>query len=123
MSMTETTRGPIRRRYARRLAPILAASLAAIAALLVPGSAAAANSDPKKAPRVKVIDGAVEGGSAEEYADPQSGYWSRTADELASAGGSPPQVQVVWLKETLKHPNFAFPTDVNLLRQDLVSIV
>jgi hypothetical protein len=82
-----------------------------------------ANADPQKDSRVLLVDGAVPGGAAEEFADPSSTYWQHSDDQLKQAGGYPAQVQAVWLKETLKHPTVTWPADANLLRDDLHSIV
>jgi hypothetical protein len=57
-----------------------------------------ADADLKKSPYVTVIDCAQNGQAMAEWADPRGGPWIEADRRLKSAGVSPNQVQVVWVK-------------------------
>lgn len=82
-----------------------------------------ANADPQKNSRVVVVDCAQGGQASSDIANPSAPYWSLVDSRLATAGVTPAQVQVVWLKEARRQPTEAFPSDARLLEDDLRTIV
>lgn len=58
-----------------------------------------ANADPDKHPNLVIVNGAQGGQSARVIVDPNAGFWSTVEDRLASAGVTPEQVVVAWVKE------------------------
>lgn len=84
-----------------------------------------AQTDPLLAPDVTIVNGAQSGKSAELAADPDDEFWTVIDQRLASSGLTPQQVQVVWLKEARASvgPGEVFPTDAQILQDQLRSIV
>ncbi len=84
-----------------------------------------AQNDPLLAPDVTLINGAQSGKSAEFASDPDDEFWTVIDQRLASSGLTPQQVQVVWLKEARASvgPSELFPTDAQILQDQLRSIV
>jgi hypothetical protein len=82
-----------------------------------------ADSDPRKNPRVTIVDGAVGGFDAARIAQPASPYWPMVDARLAAAGLTPSQVQVVWLKEAIAGEHEPFPQDANALQRYLDAII
>ena len=62
----------------------------------------AANVDPRRNPRVTMINGAQGGQSAFQWADPNNVVWSELARIVANKGLSTAQVQVAWIKMTVR---------------------
>src|SRR5205823_10535917 len=58
-----------------------------------------ANADPKRNPRLLVIDCAEGGQAARDIDFPTAVYWDTVAARLRAHHSSPLQVQAVWLKE------------------------
>jgi hypothetical protein len=84
---------------------------------------AMADADPRKNPRVTIVDGAQGGQDAEAIRDPNAPYWTTVDQRLAAAGATREQVQAIWLKEAIAGVNRAFPADAQWLRDDLRLIV
>jgi hypothetical protein len=57
-----------------------------------------ADADPKKSPRVTIVDCAQNGQAMAQWVNPASRAWMEADRRLAAAGVSPKQVQVVWVK-------------------------
>src|SRR5207302_11124159 len=60
-----------------------------------------ANNDSQKSPQLVIVDGAQGGQSADRIADEKAPFWGVIDQRLKSAGATPRQVQVVWLKEAI----------------------
>ena len=82
-----------------------------------------ANADPMKNPRVKVIDCAVGGQSADRIDTPSAAYWDSVATRLRGHGSSPLQAQVVWIKEADANPRGGFPAATDTLLRNLATVV
>ncbi len=87
-----------------------------------------ADRDPRKNPRVVVVDGAQDGMTAGRVQDPESvqggrEYWTTIDRRLAAAGVAPPQVQVVWIKQADSEPDTGFPEYALSLAVALARIV
>ncbi len=82
-----------------------------------------ANADPVKNSRLVIVDAAQGGQDATIISNPTAPYWTGVDQKLAAAGVTPQQVEVVWLKEARAGPTEAFPTDAQILRDELRSIV
>jgi hypothetical protein len=57
-----------------------------------------ADADPRKSPRVAIVDCAQGGQAMAQWVDPRGRAWLEADRRLASAHVSPEQVQVVWVK-------------------------
>jgi hypothetical protein len=57
-----------------------------------------ADADPRKSPRVKIVDCAQGGQAMAQWGDPRGRAWTEADRRLAIAKVSPEQVQVVWVK-------------------------
>jgi hypothetical protein len=68
-----------------------------------------AHGDPMRNPAVTIVDGAQGGQDAVAVANPAAPFWSVVDQRLASAGVTPQQVQVVWLKEAIAGVGGGFP--------------
>ncbi len=79
--------------------------------------------DPRKNPRVAVIDCARGGQSADLIKDPNAAYWDTVFTRLRGHGSSPLQPQVVWIKEANRMPTGGFPASADTLLWNLGSIV
>ncbi len=84
-----------------------------------------ADADPAKNPQVVIVDGAQGGQDATQWTNLASATWSTLLSRLTQAGVSTQQVQVCWLKESLKDilQYGSFPTYAQLLETDLEMIV
>jgi len=82
-----------------------------------------ANADPDKNRKLIIVDGAQGGQSAEVISNPNAEFWSVVDRRLNSAGLSPQQVQVAWVKEADARPTLSFPEDAQKLQRELKSIV
>lgn len=74
-------------------------------------------------PHLVIVDGAQGGQDAEAVKIPTANYWRVVDQRLSSAGVTPAQVQVVWLKEAIAGPTETFPADARRLQGDLHAIV
>ena len=84
-----------------------------------------AQNDALLADNVTIVNGAQGGKSAEFASDPSDDFWTTLNQRLANAGVTPQQVQVVWLKEARSSvdPSEVFPTDAEILQEQLQAIV
>ncbi|MDQ6655415.1 MAG: PKD domain-containing protein [Verrucomicrobiota bacterium] len=83
-----------------------------------------ADADPAKNPRLVIVDGAQGGQDSSDWADPNSATWTALASRLTSAGVSPAQVQVAWMKHARRNPAGlgAFPAHAQTFQADLATI-
>ena len=81
------------------------------------------NVDAQKNPRVKAIDCALGGWSADRIKDPAAAYWDSVEARLRRQGSTPLQPQVVWIKEANASPKGGFPASADSLLWNLGSIV
>jgi hypothetical protein len=79
--------------------------------------------DPIKDPHVQVVQGAQGGQAANVINTPTATYWTWLDGQVAAAGATNAQVQVVWLKEAHSSPTDPFPTEALRLRDDLTIIL
>lgn len=84
---------------------------------------ARADTDPRRNPRVILVDGAQSGWAAQKIKDPAAPFWKVVDARLARARATARQVQAVWIKEALARPNEVFPADAKRLQADLRAIV
>jgi hypothetical protein len=63
-----------------------------------------ANADPSKNPQLAIVNGALSGADASNWANPNSSAWLIAIARLKAAGLTADQVQVVWLKEAEAFP-------------------
>lgn len=90
---------------------------------------ALADRDPRKSPQLVVVDGAQGGQAAEQWTDPGSAagakVWDTVDARLKTAGVTPQQVQVVWIKQALiAQGRFGeFPAHAQKLQSDLTKIL
>jgi hypothetical protein len=82
-----------------------------------------AQQDPEKNPKLVLVNGAQSQWSADEIADPTAEFWDIVDERLATAGLTPKQVQIVWLKEADAKPTLPFPEDAFQLARELGLIV
>ena len=81
------------------------------------------NGDPLRDGHVQVVQCAQGGQSAAIIADPAAAYWGFVDSQLAAAGATPAQLQVVWLKQAIAGPTGGFPSAATTLQGHLVTIL
>ncbi len=79
--------------------------------------------DPRKSPRVVLIDGAQGGQTGARWADPATPLWIEVDKRIARAGLTAAQIQVAWLKQAEAGPARLgdFPKHTDVLRENLVT--
>lgn len=92
-----------------------------------------AKSEPKKSPSLVIVDGAQGGQAAIQWADPKPDQrrpgggtpWDVAEQRMTSAGVTPEQVQVVWIKQALiQQGQFGeYPAHADRLAQELIKII
>ena len=82
-----------------------------------------ADADPRKNPKLMMIDAARNGAAATDIVTPCGDYWKYVERQLQRCDVSAAQVQVVWLKSVFAHETVGFPEKARLLQQALSSIV
>src|SRR5207248_428869 len=86
-----------------------------------------AESDPRKGPRLALVDGAQGGMAAAQIVNPDAGtglrYWSEVDRRLKSAGVTREQVQAARVKQADIAPSQPFPKHAQILQEELVRIV
>jgi len=87
------------------------------------GYVARANTDPRRAENVVVVDGAQGGKDATAWSKGDAPVWQVAEQRLADAKVTPRQVQAVWIKQALIHPQKGFPAEAERLRDRLREIV
>jgi len=78
-----------------------------------------ADRDPRKNPRLVIVDGAQGGQDALTISNPDANYWKVVDQRILNAGVSDAQVQVVWFKEVIPRRQFlgSFPEDARHLQR------
>ncbi len=81
-------------------------------------------SDPARNPRLLVVNGAQDAQTAADWMDVDAPTWSILDGRIESAGGTPQQVQVAWVKLTDDFPaaNGEFPAHAELLQSRLEAV-
>jgi Cu/Ag efflux protein CusF len=86
-----------------------------------------ADGDDAKNPKLKIVDGAQGGMSANRIVDPESDsgrqFWTVVDRRLEDAGATRFQVQVAWIKEADPGPRSGFPDYARTLQGELRRIV
>lgn len=89
-----------------------------------------ANADPRKNPAVLIVDGAQGGIDSRQWVSGKPGRtgvnpWDRLEQRIKSAGATPEQVQVVWMKHAVARVGQfgEFPKHAQQLKNDMGQIV
>jgi hypothetical protein len=88
-----------------------------------------ADADPDKSPKLLIVDGAQGGKDAAAWAnvgnDITNGTWEEADRRIKSAGASPRQVQIIWIKQALAGPARLgdFPSHAQALQKDVETIL
>ncbi|MBI1798647.1 MAG: hypothetical protein HYR73_03050 [Candidatus Eisenbacteria bacterium] len=82
-----------------------------------------AMADAQRNPRVKVIDCALGGQSADRILSLSAAYWDTVRTRLRGQGSSPMQPQAVWIKEADASPSGGFPAATDSLLRNLGTLV
>lgn len=83
-----------------------------------------ADRDPRKSPKVVLVDGAQGGRTAALWArDGHSEIWQTVEARMKAAGVTAPQVEVVWMKHANARPTEPFPAHAEKLEADLIAIL
>jgi len=78
-----------------------------------------ANADPVRNPNLVIVDGAQGGQDALKTSDEHAAFWSQVDERLRSAGVTPQQVQVLWVKQAIAGPTAGFPAEAERLEQGI----
>ena len=82
-----------------------------------------ADRDPRKSPRVRVVDCAQGGQAMAEWVDPKARAWAEADRRLAAARVGPNQVQVVWVKLANKVPRGDLAEHGRKLQADTLAVL
>lgn len=82
-----------------------------------------ADADPRRSPRVAIVDCAQGGQAMAEWVDPHAQAWRNADQRLAAAGVSPEQVQVVWIKLANKGPRGTLDEHGRALERDTRAVI
>jgi hypothetical protein len=82
-----------------------------------------ADADPRKSPRVAIVDCAQGGQAMAEWAPPEARPWQVAMERLAKAGVDPRQVQVAWVKLANKSPSGSMEEHLAKLEADTVEVL
>ena len=79
-----------------------------------------ANADPAKNAKLKLVNGALFGATAKQWANLSSSYWSDLFNNiLPPAGVNPNQVVATWVQDLDAGPSGTYPTDMAPTQSDL----
>ena len=88
------------------------------------------NIDARRHPKLVAVNGAQDGQSAADWADPNSPAWTGLAQAVAQRGLTNPQVQVAWIKVAVRSDDVGgwqnvppFPATAGFLRSALRDVV
>jgi hypothetical protein len=81
-----------------------------------------ADADPRKLPSTIVVDGAQGGQTAQVWATLDR-PWEEAARRIESAGVTPAQVQVLWIKQANAGPSAGWPAETDRLRDDVRKLI
>jgi hypothetical protein len=82
-----------------------------------------ADADPAKSPLLTIVDCAQGGQAMAEWVGPQAPPWGEAARRLESAGVSPQQVQVAWVKLANKGPRGDLEDHGKQLQKDTLAVL
>lgn len=82
-----------------------------------------ADASPKKSPKVTIVDCAQGGQAMAEWAPPDAQPWAQAKSRLASAGVTPQQVQVAWVKLANKGPSGSLQEHCKKLEADTLKVL
>jgi hypothetical protein len=82
-----------------------------------------ADRDPKKSPRVAVVDCAQGGQAMAQWVDPRGRPWTEADRRLEAAGVRPMQVQVVWVKLANVRPTGELADHGKKLQKDTLAVL
>jgi hypothetical protein len=82
-----------------------------------------ADQDPKKSPRVTIVDCAQGGQAMAQWVDPKARPWVEADRRLEAAGVSPKQVQVIWVKLANVRPTGEFVEHGKKLEKDTLAVL
>ena len=82
-----------------------------------------ADADPGKSRRLTIVDCAQGGQAMAEWVSPQAGPWREADRRIESAGVSPQQVQVAWIKLANKGPQGELAEHGRKLQRDTVAVI
>ena len=82
-----------------------------------------ADRDPAKSSQLTIVDCAQGGQAMAEWAPPNAAPWSEALRRLESAGVTPQQVQVVWVKLANKLPRGELDAHGRKLQRDTVAVL
>ncbi len=81
-----------------------------------------ARNDPRLSKSVVLVDGAQGGQDAKDISSATAKFWGRVDQRLTQASTTGAQVQAVWLKQAIRAPKQAFPTEAKVLQGHLATI-
>jgi hypothetical protein len=82
-----------------------------------------ADASPKKSSKVTIVDCAQGGQAMAEWAPPDAGPWEQAKSRIASAGVTPSQVQVAWVKLANKAPSGSLQEYGKKLEADTLKVL
>ena len=82
-----------------------------------------ADSDPRKSPRLTIVDCAQGGQAMAEWVNPDARPWTEAQRRLERANVTPAQVQVAWIKLANKGPRGDLQTHGRKLQQDTLAVI
>jgi len=84
-----------------------------------------ADADPEKSPALMIVDGAQGGQAAIQWDNTEAPAWVRADQRLRTAGVTPEQVQVVWIKQALvgQGQYGEFPAHARRFADELIKVL
>jgi hypothetical protein len=82
-----------------------------------------ADRDPKKSPRVEIVDCAQGGQAMAQWVDPKGRAWTEADRRLQAAKVSPKQVQVIWVKLANVRPTGELNEHGKKLQKDTLAVL
>jgi len=82
-----------------------------------------ADADPRKSPKLTIVDCAQGGQAMAEWAPRDGQPWAVAKARISAAGVTPEQVQVAWIKLANKHPQGAFTEHGRKLEKDTGAVL
>jgi len=82
-----------------------------------------ADADPRKSPKLTIVDCAQGGQAMAEWAPPEGRPWQEALARLERAGVNPSQVQVAWVKLANKAPSGSMSDHLTKLEADTTAVL
>jgi hypothetical protein len=82
-----------------------------------------ADSNPAKSPKLTIVDCAQGGQAMAEWAPPQAAPWQEAERRLKTAGVTPEQVQIAWIKLANKMPRGDLEDHGRKLQRDTLAVI